>query len=164
MLLEFSNNIAYERIISEDPFMQMFLGNICLRPSCYQCKFKNINRASDITLGDCWGIEKHSPELDDDKGTSVVLIHSEKGVQLYDAVKAKTTYKTIDMEDAIPRDAESLNSAISHMNRSKFFKAFQRGEDIPELVSLLKLSLFQRIFRKLKKVIKELKEKDDSNH
>ena len=164
MLLEFSNNIAYERIISEDPFMQMFLGNICLRPSCYQCKFKNINRASDITLGDCWGIEKHSPELDDDKGTSVVLIHSEKGVQLYDAVKAQTTYKTIDIEDAIPRDAESLNSAISHMNRSKFFKAFQRGEDIPELVSLLKISLSQRIFRKLKKVIKELKEKDDSNH
>ena len=40
LLLEFSNNKAYERIFAEDPFMQMFLSNICLRPSCYACKFK----------------------------------------------------------------------------------------------------------------------------
>lgn len=48
LLLEFSNNKAYERIFAEDPFMQMFLSNICLRPSCYACKFKSLSRPSDI--------------------------------------------------------------------------------------------------------------------
>lgn len=154
MLLEFSNNIAYEEINNKDAFFNLFIGNICLRPSCHQCKFKNINRASDITLGDCWKVETHSPEMDDDKGTSIVLIHSEKGKRLYDNIKIKTTSKIIDLKDAIPSNAESLNSAIPHMNRNKFFKALQRGADIPELLGLLKLSLLQRIIRKINNILK----------
>lgn len=154
ILLEFSNNIAYEKINNKDAFFNLFLGNICLRPSCHQCKFKNISRASDITLGDCWKVETHSPEMDDDKGTSVVLIHSEKGMRLYNAIKAETTSKLIDIKDAIPSDAESLNSAVPHMNRGKFFAALQRGADIPELLELLKLSLWQRIVRKIKNILK----------
>lgn len=28
---------------NQDPFMQMFLRNYCLRPACYQCHAKNLN-------------------------------------------------------------------------------------------------------------------------
>lgn len=66
--LDFSNETVYERIFKEDSFMKLFLGNICLRPSCHDCKFKGLSRPSDITIGDCWGIEKIMSDMDDDKG------------------------------------------------------------------------------------------------
>lgn len=61
-------------------FMKCYLGpNLYIRPSCGKCGFKGLPRQSDITLADFWGIE---PELDDDKGTSMILVNSEKGRKL----------------------------------------------------------------------------------
>ncbi len=153
--IEFSDGSVYEQVNSEDPFMRMFLANICLRPSCHKCKFKGINRCSDITLGDCWQVERHSPEMDDDGGTSVVLIHSSKGEKIYRNVRKKIIDKEIEIKDAIPKDAESLNSATSHMNRSKFFRELQRGATIPELLNLLDLSFWQKAQRKIKRIIQK---------
>ena len=62
-------------------FMTGYLGpNLYIRPSCGNCDFKGIPRYGDITLADFWGIE---PQLDDDKGTSMVLVNSVKGSKLF---------------------------------------------------------------------------------
>lgn len=50
--------------------MNLYLSDVILRPSCYNCQFKGIDRAADITLGDAWGINKILPIMDDDGGTS----------------------------------------------------------------------------------------------
>ena len=64
----------------ENAFMYGYLGpNLYIRPSCGECIFKGKNRASDITLGDFWGLD---PQLDEDKGTSLVIVNSEKGKAL----------------------------------------------------------------------------------
>ena len=55
-----------------------------IRPSCGDCDFKGIPRQSDITLADFWGIES---KLDDDKGTSLVLINNEKGKALFNRIE-----------------------------------------------------------------------------
>ena len=61
--------------------MTGYLGpNLYIRPSCGNCDFKGIPRYGDITLADFWGIE---PQLDDDKGTSMVLVNSVKGSKLF---------------------------------------------------------------------------------
>lgn len=52
--------------------MQVFLKNVCLRLSCYACHFKGINRRSDITMADFWGINDVYPEINDHKGTSLI--------------------------------------------------------------------------------------------
>ena len=57
--------------------MKIFLQNLSLRDSCYDCKFKKYNRISDITLADFWGIDNIMPEMNDNKGTSLVVINSE---------------------------------------------------------------------------------------
>ncbi len=43
---------------------------------------KGLNRLSDLTFGRCLGIDKCMPEMDDDKGTSVIIVHSIKGQEL----------------------------------------------------------------------------------
>lgn len=55
--------------------------NLYMRPSCAQCDFKGDNRRSDITLGDFWGLDK---ALDENKGTTLLLINTERGKELFD--------------------------------------------------------------------------------
>ena len=74
----FANNAQYLQRFDGDPYMNAFLHDLSLRPSCYSCRFKTLIRQSDITLADFWGIEHVCPEMDDNKGTSLVLVNSEK--------------------------------------------------------------------------------------
>ena len=63
---------------SQDSFMRMFLRNYCLRPSCYECEAKLV-RCADLTLADFWGINFVAPEMNDNKGVSLVIIRSQRG-------------------------------------------------------------------------------------
>ena len=63
-------------------FMLGFLKNFYLRQSCHDCKFRSGRSGSDITLADFWGIQYVIPEIDDDKGVSLVLVNTDKGEKL----------------------------------------------------------------------------------
>lgn len=78
---------------SESAFMQGFLSDIYLRPSCYACQNKGEHRFSDLTLADYWGVEGCEPDMDDDQGTSAVLVHTEKGAQVLEQVSSGVTKK-----------------------------------------------------------------------
>ena len=54
MKLVFDNEKNYIKPHGSDMYSQVFLSEICLRPSCHECKFKGLNRLSDLTLGDAW--------------------------------------------------------------------------------------------------------------
>lgn len=69
-----------------DRYEGMFLHNLSLRPSCYECKFTKSERFGDITLGDFWGIGKKYPQWDDDRGISVVMLNTDKGVDAYEQI------------------------------------------------------------------------------
>lgn len=60
---------------------------IGLRPSCYQCPFRGRAKACDFTLGDFWDIKQYEPKMDDDKGTTLLNIYSEKGLRLFLSLK-----------------------------------------------------------------------------
>ncbi len=72
-----------------DFFMRMFLRNHCLRPSCYDCHAKSFKK-SDMTIADFWGIESVAPEMNDGKGTSLVIIRTDKGQELFEEIKETT--------------------------------------------------------------------------
>ncbi len=76
------SNTAFQ-MHSDNVFMRGFLNNIYLRPSCYSCPAKNGKSQTDITLGDYWGVYKFHNNIDDDMGTSAVLINSLKGKKFY---------------------------------------------------------------------------------
>lgn len=79
--------------ITRDNFQYLFFKHVMLRESCGTCHFSNINRPSDITIGDFWGWQKVSPKLNpDNKGISVIFVNTEKGKKLFcDACKDLTT-------------------------------------------------------------------------
>ena len=96
--------------LQEDLFLRLFLSNICLNESCHDCKYNGIPRLADITLGDFWGIERFHPEMDDDKGTSVVLINNSKGDTLFSRIKSQIVFCKSELNKAINNNPCILRS------------------------------------------------------
>lgn len=122
LLLEFPTQNRYAKIHSDDMYMRCFLKNLCLRPSCYACKFKLNQIASDISLGDFWGIERVLPEMNDDKGTSLVLIHTEKGNELLLRNSNRIQFCAVDVACAISGNSAAVSSVQIPDSRSRFMK------------------------------------------
>lgn len=155
MEIDFENGEIYQEVFTKDDYMRMFLSNICLRPSCYDCHFKELERDSDITIGDCWGIEKYMPEMSDDRGTSVVLIHSDNGEKLYHNITQDLITMEADVDKALPKTADSRKSVVPHENRKKYLKLIKkRGVTFKKCMKLLEKNISYRAKRKLEKIIR----------
>lgn len=103
-----------------DPFMQMFLRDYCLRPSCYECSAKK-NKNSDLTLADFWGIQSVAPEMDDGMGTSLVLVRTEKGEEVFDKIKCQLKLKHVSYEEGVKSNPSEYKSVNRPIQRSSFF-------------------------------------------
>lgn len=115
--------IKYFMPAYKDFFMNGFLADVYLRPSCHECKFKSIPKDySDITFADFWGVDAVFSGLNDKKGTSLVLINTNNGEQLFDRVKDNFYYRECDFDKSIKRNLVLLNSAKPSTQRKKFFK------------------------------------------
>ena len=145
MSMVFSDRQTYCVHHFQDPFMRMFLDNLDLRPSCYDCPFMGIPRASDISIGDCWGVERHTPEMDDDKGTSVVLVHSAKGKDLFAAIGGELVVRESTLDTALPPTSGGRKPAEAHPNRKKFWAGVRRGEDFDTLYGYVQKSFLQKV-------------------
>lgn len=113
-------------------YMRAFLSDMILRPSCHDCKAKNMKSGSDITIADYWGINNIHPEMDDDKGTGLVLIHTQKGKDALDL--SKTTCLETTFESGVKYNPAIYRSAIAHVNRGVFFEKLDTTEDLCQLV------------------------------
>lgn len=149
----FENNAEYIRKYNKDPFMQMFLQDLCLRPSCYSCPFKKKNRVSDITLADFWGSGRVCPDMDDDKGLSLVIVHSSKGEKLLQKVKDKMKVLEVPLESALQGNPSMTHSCTKPAKRDEFMQNMLT-------MSILQLGKRylrkQNVFAKTKRLIKKL--------
>lgn len=68
-------------------YRDLFYQHNMLRPACYCCPFACYERSADITVADYWGVEKHCPDFDDDKGVSLVMPHTSKGQACLNSVR-----------------------------------------------------------------------------
>lgn len=152
MKMEFDDLTVYEQCFEKDPFMRLFLQDICLRPSCYACRFKRLNRVSDLTLGDAWGVGKYRKEMDDDKGTSVILVHSKKGERLLQAVEGQLRIDVRKKGKILPSVLCGRRPVIAHPNREKFFEKLDQEKGFDELMGCLKLRFSQRVWMLCKRI------------
>ena len=136
----------------KDSFMQMFLRDYCLRPSCYECKAKKIKEA-DLTIADFWGIGRVVPEMNDEKGTSLVLIRTTKGERIFAQLKACLTMKEVCYVDAVRYNSAEYKSVTRPIQRDCFFidmQSMEFGELKKKYASPIPLSFMKKIIRKVK--------------
>lgn len=79
-------------------YFQLFVCHWILRPSCYRCQYASFHRPGDFTLGDYWGIEKHYAQFDDNKGISLVMVHTEKGRKIWQEIQSGTEFFPVTKE------------------------------------------------------------------
>lgn len=125
--------------------MQAFLKNISLRPSCYQCNSKTLNRNSDITIADLWGCKDIAPDLFDDKGTSFVIVNSSKGKALFDSVSTQLLYQDIDLNKAVAYNTSMYQNVNLPKKRSWFFDNIDKLNFDILVKKAIKQSFVQRI-------------------
>ena len=153
VLFEFKNNAAYLQTFSDDIYMQGFLKNYYLRESCYSCQFKNGKGTSDITLADFWGIENVFPEMDDDKGTSLVIVNSEKGQKLFGQISGNIVLKKTSVE-IIKRYNPAYNRSVEFPSeRKRVLKCIERYGISEGIARGLKPTMTRRIAGKIKLIL-----------
>lgn len=133
-MLFFFEKEEYRKPFNEDLYMIGFLNNLYLRPSCYSCKFKSVHRISDITLADFWGVENVAPELYDDRGTSLILINSSKGILMFDNINRNLKFLNVDIRKCVKHNISLVKSSNINPNRKKFFDTFEK-ESFDKLIA-----------------------------
>ena len=139
----------------KNKYLRVFISNIILRPSCYNCSFRNLNSESDLTIGDYWGVERFIPKYNKDNGVSCVIINSEKGNNLIKGTN-------IDVENSILGDVVINNKVILKStkepeNRRAFMMELQNKNIISVINKYTKVNAIQKIRYCLIPVIKGVK-------
>lgn len=119
--LFFKNDTEYRQNLRKDLYMKAFLKDVCLRPSCYNCEFKTLHRQSDVTLADFWGIQNMLPEMDDNKGTSLIFVNSYSGQSMLNKIKDTALCKEVDINQAVKYNSAAVKSAAYNFKRDQFF-------------------------------------------
>lgn len=156
-----SDDVILQEVHSENLFMQVFLKDLCLRPSCSSCPAKSGKGGSDITIADYWGISNHHPLWDDDKGTSLILVNTSHGLEYYqrlDICSEETSY-----EQALAGNPSMERCVVRTKYADRFWKVFPKKGIIGarDVLDSMKPGYFQRlknsVYRILMRVIRIIK-------
>ncbi len=138
-----------------DKYSAGYYQNIFLRPACYTCPYATKSRSGDITLADCWGVSSVNPEYDNNRGTSLLLVNTRKGKELFEQVQKKKALFVgeYDFESACLKNPAFTCSATSNEKRVIFFKRFLETNNFNSASGIYTNGVFifkQRIRRLLK--------------
>lgn len=158
MRVNFANGKEYCKDRWHDLFFIGYLqANLLTRPSCYECHFKGFPQKADITLADFWGIENLDKSMDQDRGTSLVMINSDKGVAIFNAIKDKIEWKEFTMEDARKGNG-AMDASVKQLklNRTEFYKAVDEKpfEKVAQDFFSKPPTFFTRIKKKIWQILK----------
>lgn len=137
----------------ESPYIMGFMTGLTLRDSCYKCMAKGGKSLSDITLGDCWGIDRIKPELYDDRGCSLVIVHSPIGEQSVAAISNEVDFVSIDRDVALSFNKNFVESTTIHKGRMKFLRNLERMGFSESVKNSLRPSLLMRVRNLLRGII-----------
>lgn len=155
-----NGDVSYETK-DKNVFRRCYMGmGIAARPSCHDCKFKGFPRIADATLADFWGVEKYLPkEYDNNLGTSMVLLNSEKGKAYYEEkVASQMTTQEIPFESILGGNLGLMQSHKPNpaIDRAAFYKELE-SKDLEEIVdSHLNNGIFFK--RKAKNILRFVKQ------
>lgn len=155
MKIDFEAGYSYQRNKSEDKYFKAFMKFATIRPSCFECQFKGENRQSDITLADFWGIENIAPDMYDDKGTSLVLLNTNKGKLLMNELNNKMSYIEVNFSESIKSNPMYSKSIIDNNLRNNFLIELHTKDFDDASKIYLRESMLTVLINKAKKIYKK---------
>ncbi len=151
--IEFDNGKVHAQYGS-DPYMMAFINGLSSQTACFDCRFKGLNRQSDVTLADFWGVEDLFPNIDKQGGVSLIFLHTEKGKALFDSIADQTINFKVDPLLAVRKNTMALKSMKPDKARKKFLKSIKRKGFEKAYKHAVKPSIKTRVKIKLRKFFK----------
>lgn len=155
------NRYIIDRGIS-NVYMEGFSKNLFLRPSCFECRYTNLNRPGDLTIADYWGIERITNRFKNSKGVSLCICNNNKGFILLNNILSNFDYLETPLDCCIQPQPQLQHSSIKPDNYVAFWKDWEStGGNFPFIAKkYLKYSMKDRLTYQIKKRIKILIGKD----
>lgn len=123
----FADGTHYAKPLENDMYYIAYLKSISKNTACEICNVNRLPRQGDLTIGDFWGIAKNDPEMNDKKGTSVVLVNNEKAHKLFDSLMPRMkSCKEEPLAMAIKGNLIIKQPYRLHKNRNAFFENFDK--------------------------------------
>lgn len=101
------------------------LYNFNIRPSCYECKYKGDNHASDITIGDFWGVQGVT-DKDLRDGVSAIITNTEQGEKILSEIRDRLYLSRRTVEDVSKGNPAHVCAINEPQNRDKFFDDIEK--------------------------------------
>ena len=147
------NGSLFDTPASINPYMRGFLAGLYDRPSCHACPAKKLKSGSDLTIGDFWGIQNVLPEIDDNKGTSAVLVNTTKGRNFLNLISACIHECHYDL---VIKYNPALEKCCRENSKRNLFFLSDNITFLKKIKLLTKETLFFRLKKKLRYCIRIL--------
>ena len=105
-----------------DRYYTDFLKGFNHRESCYQCRYASLDRVSDLTMGDFWGVQKQLDGLNPRKGVSLLAVNSRLGHQVVQAISHRVTLKQVDKDSATADNHRLVTPTARPASRDGYYR------------------------------------------
>ncbi|ABX40933.1 Coenzyme F420 hydrogenase/dehydrogenase, beta subunit C-terminal domain [Lachnoclostridium phytofermentans] len=126
MVVEFANREPLKLRARRNNYYRSFIKDNIARPACSQCSFVYTNRVGDLTMGDFWGIQYAKPEMFDNKGTSILMINTKNGENIWNKISNRFEYEESNLTEAFRYNHKKPIKLTE--KRNEFFDRFEKEE------------------------------------
>lgn len=116
-----TNKRSFLEVGKQNYYMMNMFNTYTIRKSCFNCKFKNKERPSDFTIADCWGTSRLAEEINDNKGLSSVLIHTQKGREIWKEIDKSFDLKEVPYDDVCVKNYNMTKVYSNNKQRFIFY-------------------------------------------
>lgn len=111
-------------IYTDSTYYNAFKKYLIFRESCYNCQYATLERVSDITLADFWGIEKYNFDGNVDQGVSMIITNTQKGMEAFLSIKEQTVCQEFPLQYGIDSNYCLTNSTKKPKARDSVIEEF----------------------------------------
>lgn len=113
-----------------DSYMIGFLCGLFYTENCYECKYAQLNRVSDITIGDSWGSEL--PIEEQKRGISLALCQTKKGEHILKM--SNIELQAVDLNLAQQHNHQLVTPTIIPKQRNIFFEGICANKSFDSMI------------------------------
>ena len=116
-----------ERVSFHDPWFGGFVRGLFKMDACHQCPYVGLERVSDVTVADFWGVEHVSADLEGGRGVSLVLANTAKGKRLAERLPELMRVENFPLDSCVPYNGPLRERLGRNPMREKFLEAVKSG-------------------------------------
>ena len=157
--IKYSDGQMMQEKYLKNNYINGFIKNMYLRPSCFECHFKESNRYSDFTIGDFWGVDEFHRKFSNGHGTSVVVVHNKKGREIFQSIKTDINYVKSDLDSMVMWNICYKESVKEDKLKKLFYDKYEEIGINNTIESLTKINEKKSLLQLIRNRVKRLHNK-----